>query len=199
MKPVKDCGKRNPLANVKNPMRNINLMDDEKFMNLSFMKNKDQLIFKNRDLKDGTKVTVRLDISGSGKAGFPISTIHTGRGTNKALGYDYLVNLDDVTFYVSQKGRADIASCKQSKHPMAGSTGKINNTRTNNDVQNGTIIFFNPKKHHLFVDIDGYAVKSAKTCTNYGMAVFCTGVEYWSEKDAPKPLDDWDSAVKYKK
>jgi hypothetical protein len=31
------------------------------------------------------------------------------------------------------------------------------------------------------------------------MAVFCKGVEYWSENDAPKPMDDWDTAVKFKK
>jgi hypothetical protein len=200
-KAIPPCNRKNVLAGVTNPMKNTGLMDDEKFMsNIKLEPRKEGKKLANRELDDGTIVTVRLDLNSSGKNKFPISTVHKGRtATGTALGYDYMVNLDDVTFYVNQKARADIASCKISKTPMAGSTGKINNTRKDNDVSSGTIVFFNPMKHHLFVDMEGYAVKGAKSCTNYGMAVFCKGVEYWSENDAPKPMDDWDTAVKFKK
>lgn len=200
-KEIPPCNRKNALSGVKNPMKNTNLMDDEKFMNsIKLEPRKEAKKLANRELEDGTIVTVRLDLNSSGKNKFPISTIHKGKtATGTALGYDYIVNLDDVTFYVNQKARADIASCKEPKKPMAGSTGKLNNTRKDNDVANGTIVFFNPMKHHLFVDMEGYAVKGAKSCTNYGMAVFCKGVEYWSESEAPTPLDGWDSAVKFKK
>ncbi len=158
-----------------------------------------KLLFENRKVNDGRKVAVRLNINGSYVAKFPIQTIHSIQSKSnplgKVLGYDYIVSLDDVTFYINQKAREKIASGDKSKYPMASSVGSINNNRPHDII--GSIVFFNPKKHHLFVDENGYAVKSCKQCTNYGMTVFCSGIEYWKKSEAPKPFGNSPSYVKY--
>ena len=157
-------------------------------------------LFENRKLKDGAPVSIRPNLNGQvvrdDKKLF-VQTIHPGKNLSKALGYDGAVRVTDPLLNVSQKARANIASKRQNKFPMAAAQGKLSKKEA---TLEGQVLNFNPFQHHLFVDPAGYAVKSIKgDAVMFNTKVYTTGtLNYYSREDAPTPLENIESNVLYK-
>ena len=157
-------------------------------------------LFKNRELKDGDRVSVRPNLNGrveKNEKKLFIQTIHPGNNLNQALGYDGAVTVTNPTLFVSQRARANIASKKDNKFPMAAARGQYSSKKPKLD---GVVLNFNPFNHHLFVDPSGFAVKSIKgDAVMFNTKVYTEGeLEYYSREDAPEPLDNIESQVLYK-
>jgi hypothetical protein len=157
-------------------------------------------LFENRKLKDGTPVSIRPNLNGQvvrdDKKLF-VQTIHPGKNLSKALGYDGAVRVTDPLLNVSQKARANIASGRQNKFPMAAAQGKLSKKKA---TLEGQVLNFNPFQHHLFVDPAGYAVKSIKgDAVMFNTQIYTTGtLDYYSKENAPTPLENIESNVLYK-
>ena len=157
-------------------------------------------LFENRKLKDGAPVSIRPNLLGQvvrdDKKIF-VQTIHPGKNLSKALGYDGAVRVTDPLLNVSQKARANIASGRQNKFPMAAAQGKLSKKKA---TLEGQVLNFNPFQHHLFVDPAGYAVKSIKgDAVMFNTKVYTTGtLNYYSREDAPTPLENIESNVLFK-
>jgi hypothetical protein len=125
-----------------------------------------------------------------------LQTVHDRDVNGRALGYDIAVTVRNADFYVDQDARRDIASGTISKTPMAGAVGGI---LQNANSLEGVPVGFNPKRHHLFIDPEGYAVRGADEVTVFGDRAYARGnIQYWRAEDAPKPLGGIDSAVRFK-
>jgi len=152
-------------------------------------------LFANRDLPEGTRVAVRLNLN-SRVNGYWLQTVHDRSATGTALGYDAAVTVRDADFKVSQKARFKIASRQENKFPMAAVVGEL--VQTPADLT-GVEIRFNPMQGHLFEDLDGHAVKHADEVTVFNTRAYARGnIEYWDQSDAPVPLGDIPSGTKFK-
>ena len=193
---------------------------DEQFRNAEFKKitskgfansgftGKGKLLL-NRDIAKGTLVTLRPNLNGWIKEdGPPILTqsVHDRKGGKygTVLGYDHTVAADGVVeLDVSQSGRAKIALGEENKFPMAGAIGgyaPLSPEEQQDIITNPDhILKFNPKNLHLFVDANGYAVKSYNgTGVHQNTNVFVRGeIEYWDQDQAPQPERNVESDVKY--
>ena len=208
----------------------VSILPDEALQNAQFIrankqKSTDQKkimgkLFANRDLDDGTKVSIRPNLNGfiegdNGRLQMT-QTVHEGRNYSTALGYDIFAAVSNPEMLVSPAKRRDIYNgetpkgAKQDKVPMAsGSGGYVNMTRGEAELiinNPDHILSFNPgsKKrevvgHHLFVDEKGYAVERVDGVgVHFGGKIFVKGklVHYTSE-NAPQPLDGLPTSVKY--
>ena len=176
------------------------LLSDKEIQDSELPSNVKAKLFLNRDIKKGTPVSVRPNLNGrviKGEDKLFVQTIHPGNDLNKALAYDGAVTLTNPELYVSQRARANIASKKQNKFPMAAGRGLYS---TEEPSLEGQVLNFNPMTGHLFVDSGGYAVKSIKgDATFFNTKVYTTGeLEYYTPENAPKPLDDIDTQVLFK-
>ena len=176
------------------------MLTDKEIQNSALPSNVKNKLFLNRDLEDGTKISVRPNLNGKvikGEDKLFVQTIHPGKNLSKALGYDGAVRVTDPSLNVNQKKRADIALGRENKNPMAAVYGKLSKKEA---TLEGQVLDFNPKKHHLFVDSDGFAVKSIQgEAVMYNTKIYTTGnLEYYTEENAPKPLEDINSEVKFK-
>jgi hypothetical protein len=157
-------------------------------------------LFKNRELKDGERVSVRPNLNGrveKNEKKLFIQTVHPGNNLNQALGYDGAVTVTNPSLFVNQRARANIASKKDNKFPMAAARGQYSSKKPKLD---GVVLNFNPFNHHLFVDPSGFAVKSIKgDAVMFNTKVYTEGeIDYYSREDAPEPLDNIESQVLYK-
>jgi hypothetical protein len=176
------------------------LLSDKEIQDSQLPSNVKAKLFLNRDIKKGTPISVRPNLNGrviKGEDKLFVQTIHPGNDLNKALAYDGAVRLTNPELYVSQRARANIASKKQNKFPMAAGRGLYS---TEEPSLEGQVLNFNPMTGHLFVDSSGYAVKSIKgDATFFNTKVYTTGeLEYYTPENAPKPLDDIDTQVLFK-
>jgi hypothetical protein len=176
------------------------LLSDKEIQDSELPSNVKAKLFLNRDIKKGTPVSVRPNLNGrviKGEDKLFVQTIHPGNDLNKALAYDGAVTLTNPELYVSQRARANIASKKQNKFPMAAGRGLYS---TEEPSLEGQVLNFNPMTGHLFVDSGGYAVKSIKgDATFFNTKVYTTGeLEYYTPENAPKPLDDIETNVLFK-
>ena len=176
------------------------LLSDKEIQDSQLPSNVKAKLFLNRDIKKGTPISVRPNLNGrviKGEDKLFVQTIHPGNDLNKALAYDGAVRLTNPELYVSQRARANIASKKQNKFPMAAGRGLYS---TEKPSLEGQVLNFNPMTEHLFVDSSGYAVKSIKgDATFFNTKVYTTGeLEYYTPENAPKPLDDIDTQVLFK-
>jgi GNAT superfamily N-acetyltransferase len=176
------------------------LLSDKEIQDSQLPSNVKAKLFLNRDIKKGTPVSVRPNLNGrviKDENKLFVQTIHPGNDLNKALAYDGAVTLTNPELYVSQRARANIASKKQNKFPMAAGRGLYS---TEEPSLEGQVLNFNPMTGHLFVDSSGYAVKSIKgDATFFNTKVYTTGeLEYYTPENAPKPLDDIDTQVLFK-
>ena len=176
------------------------MLTDKEIQDSALPSNVKAKLFENRKLKDGTPVSIRPNLLGQvirdDKKIF-VQTIHPGKNLSKALGYDGAVRVTDPLLNVSQKARANIASKRQNKFPMAAAQGKLSKKKA---TLEGQVLNFNPFQHHLFVDPAGYAVKSIKgDAVMFNTKVYTTGtLNYYSREDAPTPLENIESNVLYK-
>ena len=176
------------------------MLTDKEMQDSALPSNVKAKLFENRKLKEGTPVSIRPNLNGQvvrdDKKLF-VQTIHPGKDLSKALGYDGAVRVTDPFLNVSQKARANIASKRQNKFPMAAAQGKLSKKEA---TLEGQVLNFNPFQHHLFVDPAGYAVKSIKgDAVMFNTKVYTTGtLNYYSREDAPTPLENIESNVLYK-
>jgi len=210
----------------------VSIIPDEEIRNAQFVringaKSTDQKkiqskLFNNRNLDDGTKVSIRPNLNGfverpDGKKQMT-QTVHEGRKYGTALGYDIFAAVSNPEMVVSQAKRRDIYNgqtpkgAKQDKVPMAsGSGGYVNMSRQEaENIINSPdyTLSFNPGNksrnitgHHLFVDEENFAVKSVDgVAVHFGGKVFVKGnLNYYEESEAPAPEGDLPTSVKFKK
>jgi len=163
----------------------------------------------NAPIEGGRNIGVRLNLNSeildAPKNLKPkLQTIHEKTATGKALSYKpyaTVVGTDKkkVKFYVSPSGRENIATGKVSKHPAMSVNGAYEpNLKILPSDPNVVEIGFNPKAHHLFIDLKtGQAVKEADAATVIGDRVYAKGVTYFKKSEAPKPKTA-PSQVRYK-
>ena len=157
--------------------------------------------------KSGDLVGARLNINVLNNTGIPVLTMH--KATNKsnykrgqgfykgeAQAYQQVATLKDAQFNVHQAGREAIASGKMNKHPMASVDGNF--VPTDKPNFDGVEARFNPKAHHLFVDANNNAIKSAEDVTLYGHRAYLRGkIEYHTAETAPNKVGDAPSQTKF--
>lgn len=172
---------------------------DEQLRAIPYNDKERSLALANRNLAEGTKVGVRLNLNllGRTKGAHAVQSVHAGSWSGKVVGYDGHVTLKNPKFSVSQPARANIAAGRASKSPMASVDGGIQH---HGHSLEGVEVRFNPKTSHLFTRADnGWAVKSCDEATVHGHRAYCRGnIEYWKEHEAPQPLEGLHSDVQYK-
>lgn len=162
----------------------------------------------NAPIKKGTNIGVRLNLNSkiedAPKNLKPmLQTLHKNSASGKALSYKPYATVvgtekKKVKFYVSEKGREDIATGKKSKYPAMSVNGAydpdLKILPSDGDVVE---VGFDPRGYHLFVDLNtGQAVKEADAATIIGDRVYAKGVTYFKKSEAPKPKSL--SKVRYK-
>ena len=155
-----------------------------------------EVMGRGHELAHGQLVGARLNLNVLKNTKVPVLTLHkatnkdgykVGKGFYKGtpLQYHHVVTLKNAHFNVDQKGREDIATGKQSKFPMASVDGEYQHHAAHSF--DGVEARFNPMQHHLFVDPDGRAIRSAEEVTLHGHRAYLRGkIEYHSAKTAPK-------------
>jgi hypothetical protein len=159
-------------------------------------------------IETGTNVGVRLNLN-SKIEGTPenlkpmLQTLHKNSASGTALSYKPYATVvatdkKKVKFYVSPKGREDIATGSKAKYPAMSVNGSYDpNLKILPSDPDAIEIGFNPKAHHLFVDLNtGQAVKEADAATIIGDRVYAKGVTYFKKSEAPRPKAA--SQVRYK-
>ena len=130
-----------------------------------------------------------------------LQTAHDKDTDGNALGYDKAIVVKDPTFDVNQKKRFQVIA-KGNKTPMASVKGGIIQKKIDEPIE-GKRIFFNPFKHHLFIDESGNAVKSVKgEVTVFNSAAYTNGeIEYYSREQGETlevETENFKSGVSYK-
>ena len=176
---------------------------------------KDKLL---RPIKDGTKVGVRLNLNSkvpdSPQGLDKLQTLHKNNFNGEVLSFQPYATVENVVFSVKPEGRQSISAKilgvdvpeAKGKHNAMSVDGNL--AQSKNVVIKGgrgvREIGFNPKMHHLFVDMEtGQAVKGADVATVIGDRVYARGVKYWKKSEAPEVMDASDgtplpSEVRYK-
>ena len=154
----------------------------------------------NAPIEKGTNIGVRLNLNSKIEDAPEnlkpmLQTLHKNSATGKALSYKPYATVvgtekKKVKFYVSEKGREDIATGKKSKYPAMSVNGAYDPNLKILPSDKGVVeIGFNPKAHHLFIDLKtGQAVKEADAATIIGDRVYAKGVTYFKKSEAPKPI-----------
>lgn len=167
------------------------------------------ILGKNAMPSPGDRVGIRLNLNVLARTGVAVQTIHaatnrTGYRRNKgfyrgeAIGYAEAVVLKDAFFNVSQEGREAIASGQQSKFPMASVDGTFVGLVPDHGFE-GVPLRFNPKKGHLFVDPDGYAIQGADEVVVLGHRAYARGtLRYHTDVTAPKRAGSAPSDVRFR-
>lgn len=171
-----------------------------------------------RPIKDGTKVGVRLNLNSnvpdSPQGLDKLQTLHKNNFNGEVLSFQPYATVENAVFSVKPEGRQSISAKilgvdvpeAKGKHNAMSVDGNL--AQSKNVVIKGgrgvREIGFNPKMHHLFVDMKtGQAVQSADVATVIGDRVYARGVKYWKKSEAPEVLDASDgtplpSEVRYK-
>ena len=159
-------------------------------------------------IETGTNVGVRLNLNSKIEDAPEnlkpmLQTLHKNSASGKALSYKPYATVvatdkKKVKFYVSPKGREDIATGSKAKYPAMSVNGAYDpNLKILPSDPDAIEIGFNPKAHHLFIDLNtGQAVKEADAATVIGDRVYAKGVTYFKKSEAPKPKAS--SQVRYR-
>ena len=153
-----------------------------------------RILEKNVQLKDGQYVGVRQDLNILRSTGVSVLAVHEGKESTHIKGagfsggtvlkYAGTATLRNVYFKINQKTREKIATGEDTKSPMGSADGQWVNT--NNPNFDGVEFRFNPKREHLFRDVQGRVLKYADEITASGVSVFARGnIEYYGEEDIP--------------
>ena len=153
-----------------------------------------RILDKNVQLKEGQYVGVRQDLNILRSTGVSVLAVHEGNESNHVKGagfsggtvlkYVGTATLRNVYFKINQKAREKIASGETTKTPMGSADGQWVNT--SNPNFDGVEFRFNPKREHLFRDVQGRVLKYADEITASGVSVFARGnIEYYGEEDVP--------------
>jgi len=172
----------------------------------------------NAPVEAGSKVGIRLNLNSkipdAPKGLDKLQTLHKNNFNGKALSYVPYATVENVTFNVNQKGRQGIAAkisnidVPEAKNKFPAMSVDGNYVPDKNVLLDGkdfVEIGFNPKAHHLFIDMNtGQAVKGADLATVVGDRVYAKGIQYYKKSEAPDPLNasdgtDLPSQVRYQK
>ena len=172
----------------------------------------------NAPVEAGSKVGIRLNLNSkipdAPKGLDKLQTLHKNNFNGKALSYVPYATVENVTFNVNQKGRQGIAAkisnidVPEAKNKFPAMSVDGNYAPDKNVLLDGkdfVEIGFNPKAHHLFIDMNtGQAVKGADLATVVGDRVYAKGIQYYKKSEAPDPLNasdgtDLPSQVRYQK
>jgi hypothetical protein len=157
----------------------------------------------------GQLVGVRLNINVLKRTGVAAHSIHKatsldghrhGKGfyRGEVISYAPLVQLREAFFNVHQGAREGIARGTAAKSPMASVDGAYIPAEGVARFD-GVEIRFNPKTTHLFVDLEGFAVRYAEEVTVLGHRVFARGrIQYFTELDAPARAGDAPTQARFK-
>lgn len=155
----------------------------------------------------GDLVGVRLNLNLFKSQKVAVQTIHRGNLTGnhkkgkgfyngESIWYQKAVVLRDCYLNVNQVGREKIASGQESKFPMASCDGVFD--EETKPFLDGLEVRFDPKRIHLFCDMQNRPVQFAERVTVYGHRVYCQGtVIYFNENTAPQKAGDAPSAVDF--
>lgn len=111
-----------------------------------------------RNLPDGTKVGLRLDIPAYYNHGKYVVTIHeaNGKSVGKVIGYDGMAHIRNPEFLSNEKTALKIGSGESSKVPMATINGELVKSREIptdlHDSKVWTQAGFNPARHSYYYD-----------------------------------------------
>jgi hypothetical protein len=153
-----------------------------------------RILDKNVQLRDGQYVGVRQDLNILRSTGVSVLAVHEGKESTHVKGagfsggtvikYAGTATLRNVYFKINQKTREKIATGEDTKSPMGSADGQWVNT--SNPSFDGVEFRFNPKREHLFRDVQGRVLKYADEITASGVSVFARGnIEYYGEEDVP--------------
>jgi hypothetical protein len=168
-----------------------------------------RILSKGETPQFNTAVGVRLNINVLRSTGVAVHSVHKatskdghtkGRGFYRGEVTSYLpvVVLRDAFFNVHQGGREGIASGQQAKHPMASIDGTF--TEQPEKVGfDGVEVSFNPKRTHLFVDAEGFALRYAEEVTILGHRAYARGrLEFYTAATAPQRAGDAPTVARFK-
>lgn len=159
-----------------------------------------EVMGRGHEIEHGQLVGARLNLNVLKNTKVPVLTLHkatnkegykVGKGFYKGtpLQYHHVVTLKNAHFNVDQTGREQIATGQQTKFPMASVDGEFQKVAAHSF--DGVEARFNPMQHHLFVDPDGRAIRSAEEVTLHGHRAYLRGkIEYHNAKTAPKRKGD---------
>lgn len=178
--------------------RDPRLLSDEHIRSLPFSPDETPKVLANRSLPEGTKVGLRLNLNMLRRTGgkHAVQSVHKGSWSGPVIGYDDAVTVRNPVFSVSQAARANIASGRTNKTPMASVDGHV--VHKEPEIH-GVEVRFNPHTSHLFVRSDnGWAVRSADEATVHGHRAYVRGnIQYWHPDDAPLPLEGLPTDAKF--
>lgn len=180
-------------------------------------------------LTTGKRIGVRLNLNATASAkkrGYPnvkVLTAHdskaksqqketnaythnTGFAKNPVIANMHVATLRNAYFNVNQTERSHIANKiqnldvpaaqKRNKNPMASVDGEFLEQKPN---FSGVVARFNPANHHLFVDENGHAIRSAEEVTLHGDRAYLRGkIEYHTPETAPEKKGNSTSETKFK-
>lgn len=153
-----------------------------------------RVVAKGASPKVGDTVGVRLNLNILSSQGVCVHTVHRGGSVDKprrgggywngeVLDYREVVTLKSAWFSVHQAGRQAIAAGEAAKFPMASVDGILSEANSNAD---GVEVRFNPKRTHLFLDSNGFAVRWAEEVTVIGHRAYARGrIVYHTVSTAP--------------
>ena len=168
-----------------------------------------RILAKNQLVLPGMKVGIRLNLNVIKTTGVAVHTVHRatskdghrhGRGfyRGEVISYQPVVVLVDCYFNVHQAGREGIASGRSTKHPMASADGTYCMLPQVVDFS-GVAVSFNPRRTHLFLDEEGYAIKFAQHVTILGHRAYARGVlRYFTQAGAPLKVGHAPSCAKFR-
>jgi hypothetical protein len=158
---------------------------------------------KHRNLEDGEKIGVRIDIPAFLSKGVYVQTVHepaTPGNVGDRIGYDSHVRLKNgIKFFVkegsaeSKLGAVAINEGRANKHPIATVEGSYSKDRTiPKDINNWTAVGMNPDKHSYFYDKrTDEPVVGGDESYSVGNTVFVKNPVYGNKSDfrfMPEPL-----------
>jgi hypothetical protein len=195
---------------IKNYTENeFNILDDLVMKGKATVASKKAAKLINAPIEAGTWTGVRLNLRSKIEDAPEnlkpnLQTLHENSATGKVLSYQPYATVvatgkKKVKFYVNPKGRDDIATGTKAKYPAMSVNGAYDPNLKILPSDPGVVeVGFNPKAHHLFVDLKtGQAVKDADAATIIGDRVYAKGVSYFKKSEAPKPRKA-PSQVRYK-
>ena len=157
----------------------------------------------------GDTVGIRVNINVLKSTGVCVHSVHEGTksgGHTRGKGlyggtvitYLPVVVLEHAYFNVHQRYREGIASGTLAKLPMASIDGTFVE-QSSEPSFDGVELSFNPKRTHLFVDSENYAIAYAEHVTILGHRAFARGhLRYFCAEDAPAKAGSAPSCARFR-
>lgn len=160
---------------------------DDKVVEESLAKDKQEFVGAHRTLAKGTPVGLRIDIPAFERTGNYVVTVHEKAKSGmvgKRVGYDGIAAVNDPVFFSNEVGSEKISQGR-AKFPVATVEGKFDPSRKiPADIDEWTPVGFNPKDHSYFYDKNtGEPVVSGTKAISVGNSVFVENPKYGEKSD----------------